>query len=38
MQIFLHLGEEEYLKRRSEGKTTSAAYFLGSPADALVAA
>ncbi|KAL6764549.1 hypothetical protein V8C86DRAFT_2471996 [Haematococcus lacustris] len=37
-QIFLHIGEVEYWKRRAAGAGPLAPYFLASPADTLVAA
>lgn len=38
VQIFLHLGEVEYAKRRAQGASVSGAYFLASQADTLVGA
>ena len=38
VQIFLHIGERELARRRLRGDSPASAYFLGSPADRMVAA
>lgn len=37
-QIFLHMGEVEYVQQRASGKTASQAYYMPSQADTLVVA